>query len=142
MVEISNKKHSAIYLPAERGKNWWILYKLCQKRTFSFWRRRGLYLLQEGRIFIKLGFKPLLFNPFDHGRFLDPYFKVLSEGVKLIFLNLLFIGASAIKSFVTSRIFRYGLPKDILNKGQKKWVKASKYVLFDKDYFLNINFKE
>ena len=30
-----------------------------------------------------------------------------------------FIGASAIKSFVRSRIFRYGWPKDILSKGQK-----------------------
>ena len=38
-------------------------------------------------------------NPFGHGRFSDPYFKVLWEGVKLNFLNF-FIGASAIKSFV------------------------------------------
>ena len=30
-----------------------------------------------------------------------------------------FIGASATKCFEKSRIFRYGLPKDILSKGQK-----------------------
>ena len=30
-----------------------------------------------------------------------------------------FIGASATKSFAGSRIFRYGLPKDILSKVQK-----------------------
>ena len=58
-------------------------------------------------------------NLFGHGRFSDPYFKVLWEGVKPNLLTLFFIGASAIKSFVRSRIFRYGLPKDILSKGQK-----------------------
>ena len=60
----------------------------------------------------------LKLNPYGYGQFLDPYFKVLWEGVKQNLLNF-FIGASAIKSFVRSRIFRYGLPKDILRKGQK-----------------------
>ena len=63
-------------------------------------------------------------NPLMHGRFPDPYFKVLWEGV---ILNLLifflrhssFIWASATKSYEGSRIFRYGFPKDILRKGQK-----------------------
>ena len=31
-----------------------------------------------------------------------------------------FIGASAINRFASSRIFRYGLPKDILSKGKKQ----------------------
>ena len=50
--------------------------------------------------------------------FLDPYFKALWEGVKLNFL-FFFIGASATKCFESSRIFRYGLHKDIVSKGQK-----------------------
>ena len=41
----------------------------------------------------------------------------VSEGVKLFFF---FVGASATKSFVRSIIFRYGLPNDILTKGEKK----------------------
>ena len=56
-----------------------------------------------------------ILNPFGNGRFLDPYFKVLWQGVIYYF----FIGASSIKSFVRARIFRYGLPTDILSKGQK-----------------------
>ena len=64
--------------------------------------------------------KSVNINPFGYGRFSDPYFKVLWEGVKQSFLNFFFLGASAIKSFVRSRIFRYGLPKDISSKGQTK----------------------
>ena len=33
----------------------------------------------------------------------------------------IFVGASATKSFVRSRIFRYRLPRNVLNKGQKTW---------------------
>ena len=35
------------------------------------------------------------------------------------FVDFFFIGASVTKRFVRSRIFRYGVPKDILIKGQK-----------------------
>ena len=34
------------------------------------------------------------------------------------FVRVFFIGASEYQSFVRSRIFRNGLPKDILSKGQ------------------------
>ena len=34
-------------------------------------------------------------------------------------VEFFFIGASAIKSWEKSRIFRYGLPEDFLSKGQK-----------------------
>ena len=54
-----------------------------------------------------------------HGRFSDPYCKVLGEEVKTIFFQFFFIGASATKDFERSRNFRYGLTKDILSKGQK-----------------------
>ena len=42
----------------------------------------------------------------------------LREG-KTKFLEFFFIGASAIKSWEKSRIFRYGLPGDFFSKGQK-----------------------
>ena len=42
--------------------------------------------------------------------------KVLCAGIKLFFF---FIEAFAIKSWEKSRIFRYGLPEDLLSKGQK-----------------------
>jgi len=42
----------------------------------------------------------------------------LREG-KTKFLIYFLIGVSATKSFARSRIFRYGLPKDILSKGQR-----------------------
>ena len=35
------------------------------------------------------------------------------------FFDFLFLGASTTKCFKRSCIFRYGLPKDILSKGQK-----------------------
>ena len=56
--------------------------------------------------------------PSDHERFLDPYFKVIWERVKL-FLCVFLIRASATKCFARSRNFKYGLTKDILSKGQK-----------------------
>ena len=63
--------------------------------------------------------KLLIINPLTHGRFSNPYFKVLQEGVKqknLIFL----IGASATKSFARSKFYlKYGFVKDILGKMQK-----------------------
>ena len=43
---------------------------------------------------------------------------MLWEGVTLFFVFSL-VGASAIKFFVSSRLFRYGLPKNILSIGQK-----------------------
>ena len=49
-------------------------------------------------------------NPFGYEKFLGPYFQVLWEGVKQI---ILLIGAFATKCFERSRIFRYGLIKDI-----------------------------
>ena len=49
--------------------------------------------------------------------FLEPYFKVLWEGVNLNFFIV--FKRSAKKCFERSRIFRYGLPKDILSKMQK-----------------------
>ena len=58
-------------------------------------------------------------NPLTHGRFSDPYFKVLSEGDKTKFLDFLFIGASATKWFARSRIFKYGCLKIILSIRQK-----------------------
>ena len=51
---------------------------------------------------------------------LDPYFEVLWEGVKINFSIFFFIGTFATKRFVRPRIFRYGLPKDILSDGQTK----------------------
>ena len=60
-----------------------------------------------------------LFNPLGHGRFSNPYFKVLREGGKTKFLDF-FIGASATKRFARSRIFKYGLPPDILSKRQSR----------------------
>ena len=44
--------------------------------------------------------------------------KVLSEGINKIFREKNFIGVST-KSWEKSRIFRYGLPKVFLSKGQK-----------------------
>ena len=44
---------------------------------------------------------------------------MLLKGGKTNSFDLFFIRASANKSFVRSSIFRYGLPKDILGKGQK-----------------------
>ena len=61
----------------------------------------------------------ILFYPPMHGRFSDPYLKVLWEGVKLHFWFFFFIWASETKSFERSIIFRYGLPLYILRKGQK-----------------------
>ena len=58
-------------------------------------------------------------NPSNHGRFLDTNFKVIWEGVKLFFLYFFIIGASATKSFSMSRIFEYGLTRDIMSKGQE-----------------------
>ena len=40
-------------------------------------------------------------------------------GGKTKFLIFFFKGVSAIKSWEKSNIFRYGLPEDFLNKGQK-----------------------
>ena len=58
-------------------------------------------------------------NPLTHGRFPDPYFKVLCKGVKLNFL-IFFIGASATKRFARSRIFRYGCLMIILSNRHKE----------------------
>ena len=56
-------------------------------------------------------------NPISYGRFYQPITQMIWEGGKLI---ISFIGASATKSFKRSRIFRYGLPKDLfLVKGKK-----------------------
>ena len=44
---------------------------------------------------------------------------MLSQGVNKIFRKKNLIGVSATKSWEKSRIFRYGLPKDFLSKGQK-----------------------
>ena len=38
---------------------------------------------------------------------------------KMRIFDFFFIGASEIKSWEKSRIFRYGLPEDFLSKGQK-----------------------
>ena len=46
-----------------------------------------------------------------HGRFFDPNFKVVREGVKLFFVVFF------CKSFASLRIFMYGLTKDILSSG-------------------------
>ena len=46
-------------------------------------------------------------NPLIHGRFSDPYFKVLWEGGKTKFLDFFFIGASATKRFARSRILLF-----------------------------------
>ena len=60
------------------------------------------------------------FNPFGHGQFLDPYFKVLSEDVKLNF-QMFFHRGICSKKFCKVKNFlsRYGLSNDILSKGQK-----------------------
>ena len=58
-------------------------------------------------------------NPLTHGRFSDPYFKVLWEGGKTKFLDFFFTGASAAQRFARSSIFRYGCLKIILSKRQK-----------------------
>ena len=59
------------------------------------------------------------FNPFLYWRFLDPYFKVLWERVKLNPLIFCLQGGIRSKKNARSRIFMYGLPKDILSKGEK-----------------------
>ena len=48
--------------------------------------------------------------------FSDQYFKQLGGSKR----KKIFIWVSATKSFDRSRIFRYGLPKDIMSKWQKK----------------------
>ena len=60
------------------------------------------------------------FNPLTHGRFADPYFKVLWAEGKTKFLDFFFIGASATKRCARSRIFRYRCLMIILSKRQKE----------------------
>ena len=50
-----------------------------------------------------------------------PILQSALRGGKTKSFDLIFIGASTIKSCVRSRIFRYDLPKDNLSKGQKTW---------------------
>ena len=57
-------------------------------------------------------------NPLMHGRISDSYFKMLWGGLKLFF-SFFLMSESATNSCERSRIFRYGLFKDILSKGQK-----------------------
>jgi len=45
--------------------------------------------------------------------------KCSERGQNYFFCIFFFIGASAIKNIERYSIFRYGLPKDILSKGQK-----------------------
>ena len=56
-------------------------------------------------------------NPSNYAVF-DPKFQSDLRGVKL-FCVFFLIGASTTKRFARSRNFKYGLTKDILNKGQK-----------------------
>ena len=67
---------------------------------------------------VHLGHQKILINPFGHGRFFGPIFQSALRGGKTKFFDFFFIGASAIKSFVRSTIFRYELPNGILSKGQ------------------------
>ena len=85
------------------------LKKLAKKFSFDLYE------------FFYMSSKDLL-NSFSNGRFLIIYFKVLLEVLKISFKFFFFIGASAIKSWEMSRIFRYGLPEDVLSKRQySKW---------------------
>ena len=47
-------------------------------------------------------------------------FQIFLRGGKTKFLDFCFIWAFEIKRFARSRIFRYGLPQDVLCKGKKK----------------------
>ena len=58
-----------------------------------------------------------MFNPSEHD--FGPIYQSALRGGKTNFLDFFFIGASATKMFPRSRIFRYGLPQDILNKREK-----------------------
>ena len=51
---------------------------------------------------------------------LGPIFQSALRGGKTKFVDFSFIGASETKRFARSRIFRYGLPQDILSKWEKK----------------------
>ena len=57
-----------------------------------------------------------LINPSEHGRFLDRFFKMLWEGLKLFF----FIGAPSTKRFARSRILVIGCLKIFRVKGKKQ----------------------
>ena len=60
-----------------------------------------------------------------HGRFSDPYFKVLWQGGKTKFLDFFFIGASATKRFARSRIFKYGCLMIFLSNREKEGIGRS-----------------
>ena len=54
-----------------------------------------------------------------HGRFYKTKNLSSLRGIKIFVVDFFFfIGASATKSWEKSRVFRYGLPEDILSKGQ------------------------
>ena len=59
-------------------------------------------------------------KPFRLWSVFGPMFQSALRKDKTKFFNFFFIGASAVKSFLRTRIFRYGLPRDILRKWQKK----------------------
>ena len=54
------------------------------------------------------------------GGFWTDFSKCSERGLKRIF-NFFFLRGSATKRFARSRIFRYGLPQDILSKRQKSF---------------------
>ena len=66
----------------------------------------------------KIHFQPALINPFCPWVVVGPMFQSALRGARTNFVIFIFIGTSVIKSFERSRIFRYGLPKDILSKGK------------------------
>ena len=66
--------------------------------------------------------------PLTHGRFLDPYFKSFWKIHR----------ASATKSFARSRIFRYGMPKDILSRVLSIYILAHTFFLLMKDIYVHL----